>query len=206
MPQNHITAKVHSANIAWGIYGLTAKCGWEDVELFLPNGERLGEVCLNGRDYLASAVEDLEKDPAEAVFLEKLKRFLADTRCYYWYFYDGPDEENPYEVSYQAPRNTAGRKPRFMEIWHPDAGIGLSTIVTGIQEWAREHFSWEDCEVKVEGLMSLTEAKESLEEHRDLLFGNVKTKVAFDEKLIEELSQLWNLSEKEVLAKLNSAL
>ncbi len=206
MRKDKIIVRPESANLWWGIYGFCGKIGWEDLNLFYENEERIGGVCLNGKGYLRANLDDLKEDPEMRGFVEEVEKYLADNKCYYWYFYDDKDDEDFYEVSYLAPLNDKGVKPRFMDIWHPDEVIGISTIETGVKAWAKEHLKVEDCEVIIENNESLEDSLKSFEENEKLFGGDSKMEIKFSDDLIEELSQCWKKSKDEVLKKLENII
>ena len=206
MNKNKIIVRPESANLWWGIYGFCGKTGWEDLNLFYDNNERIGGVCLNGKAYLRAELDELKNNPEEKEFVEAIENYLVDNECHYWYYYDNKDDEDFYEVPYVAPRNSKGVKPRFMDIWHPDEGIGLSTIDSAVKTWAKQHLQIEDCEIKIENEEPLEESLKSFKENEELFGGNSRVKVKFTDGLIDELSQYWKKPKDEVLKKLESSI
>lgn len=206
MKKNRIIVRPESANLWWGIYGFCEKIGWEDLNLFYENEERIGGICLNCKGYLRDGLDDLKNDPEEKEFVEAIEKYLADNKCHYWYYYDDKDDEDFYEVPYLAPRNKKGVKPRFMDIWHPDEGIGLLTIESAIRIWAKEHLEIEECEIEIQNEESFEESLKSFRENEELFGGESKVEIKFDEGLIDELSQYWEMSRDEVLNKLENSI
>ena len=201
-----IIVRTESLTLWWGIYGLCEKAGWEDLELFYENKERIGAVCLQSKGYLRAGLTDLRNDPDEQSFVEAVEKYLVDDKCHYWYYYSDGDDEDFFEVPYLAPKNDKGVKPRFMDIWHPDTGIGISTIETGIKTWAKGHLGIETCEVHIENGESLEESLKSFKENENLLARGSIIKVEFSEEVIEELSRYWKKPNEEVLKKLQDAI
>jgi len=158
MKKNKIIVRPTSSNLWWGIYGFCEKTGWEDLNLFYENHERIGSLCLNSKSYLRAGLDDLKNDSEEKEFVDAIAAYLADNKCHYWYYYDDKDDEDFYEVNYIAPKNAKGVKPRTMDIWHPDEVIGISTIESAIKTWAKEHLKIDDCEIKIENEESFEES------------------------------------------------
>lgn len=206
MEKVKIIVRPESANLWWGIYGFCEKTGWEDLNLFYDNEERIGGVCLNSKGYLRVGLEELKNEPDEKEFVEAVENYLADKKCHYWYYYDDKAAEDFYEVPYSAPKNDKDVKPCFMDIWHPDEGIGISTIESGIKAWAKEHLEIEDCEVKIENDESLEDSLKSFEDNKNLFGGESKIEIKFSDDLVEELSQHWKKTKDEVLRKLENSI
>lgn len=206
MNKNKIIVRPESSNLWWGIYGFCEKTGWEDLNLFYENNKRIGGVCLNGKAYLRAGLDNLKNDPEEEEFAKAIGNYLADNKCHYWYYYDTKDDDDFYEVPYLAPKNDKGIKPRFMDIWHPDEVIGLSTIESAIKTWANVHLAIEDCEIEIQGEESFEESLKSFKENEELFGGNSKVEVTFTDELIDELSQHWEKPKEEVLKKLKSSI
>ena len=91
-------------------------------------------------------------------FVKAIEEYLADNKCHYWYYYGNRNDDDFYEVTYSAPKDEKGVKPRFMDIWHPDEGIVLSTIESAIKNWAKDHLAIEDCEIEIQSKVSFEEA------------------------------------------------
>jgi len=206
MKKNKIIVRPESANLWWGIYGFCEKNGWEDLNLFNENDKRIGGVCLNGKGYLRAGLDDLKNDPEEKEFVVAIEKYLADNKCHYWYYYDDKDDEDFYEVPYLAPKNKKGVKPRFMDIWHPDEGIGISTINSAIEVWAKEHLGIEGCDIEIQNEESFEDSLKSFKEEEELFRGDSKVEVKFADELIEELSQHWKKPKGEVLKKLENSI
>ena len=192
MNKQKIIVKPESANLWWGIYGFCEKVGWEDLNLFYENEERIGGVCLNTKAYLRNAIPDLKKDPEEVFFLNAIENYLLDDKCHYWYYYDiDREDEAFYEVPYKAPKNEKGIKPRFMDIWHPDEGISLSTIESAVNDFIQKHLDIDEYEIEIQNIVSLEESFESFKENEDLFGGETPVGITFTDELIEELSNEW---------------
>ncbi|MGB3467474.1 MAG: hypothetical protein WBA74_19470 [Cyclobacteriaceae bacterium] len=206
MIKSKIIVRPTSANLWWGIYSFREKTGWEDLNLFYENEERIGGLCLNCKGYLRAGLDNLKNDPEEKDLAEAIEKYLSDNKCYYWYYYDKKDDEDFYQVPYLAPKNNKGVKPRFMDIWHPDEAIGLLTIESAIKTWAKEHLEIEECEIEIQNEDSLEESLSSFMEDEALFGDNSKVEIKLADKLIDELSQYWGLSAEEVLKKLENSV
>lgn len=206
MYKKTITVKTSSSNLWWGIYGLCGKTGWEDLDLFYENGERIGGVCLNAKSYLRAAIADLREEESEKTFVEAIEQYLADDKCHYWFYYDKKEDSDFYEVPYNAPKNDKGVKPRFADIWHTDEGIGIETIKTGISDFAKRYLDLNDCYVEIEDDETLEDYIKSFNDYEQKYNGSNPVKIAFSEEVVEELSILWGKSKIEVLEKLNKAI
>ncbi|RTQ47816.1 hypothetical protein EJV47_18015 [Hymenobacter gummosus] len=188
------------------MYGLTDKTGWEDLELFHENGQRIGGVCLNAKRYLRAHLPDLQADPTEREFAQAIQRYLADTVCHYWFYYDEPGSEDFYEVPYDAPRNASGIKPRFADIWHPDERVGLSTVQEAVREFARAFLGIENCEVEVTDAEPLETAIATFKEHERLFGGANPVEIHFADNVVAELAEAWGTTQEQALAKLKASL
>lgn len=189
-----------SANFRWGVYGFCEKAIWEDLEIFYKNDVRIGGVCLNCKTYLKDGLENLKEKPEEKEFAIAIEKYLSDNKCHYWYYYNNEFDEDFYEVPYNAPKNEKGEKPRFTDIWHPDKKIGISTVITGIQDFARVHLNIFDCEVEIFDTESYETSLKSFEENEKTFGEESKLEITFSDELIAELSTIWKKSEEEVLS------
>ncbi|GEN71521.1 MULTISPECIES: hypothetical protein [Chryseobacterium] len=201
MDAKKIIVKTESSNLWWGIYGLCDKAGWEDLELFYESGERIGAVCLNTKGYL----RNLSNKESEKEFFDAVQKYLSDNACHYWFYYDEPEDEDFQEVSYDAPKNEKGVKPRFIDIWHPDEEIDLRTIETAVGSFAKNILEIENCTVEVVDDEPFEEAIKSFKIHQER-FGGDDVKIRFSDELILELSERWKMEKEKILEKLNSSI
>lgn len=210
MAQQKIIVKTESSDLWWGIHGLTEKAGWEDLELFYASGERIGFVCLNTKKYLRYSLDSFkiqnDIDADEIEFYNTLQNYLEGNECHYWFYYDQKDDEYFFEVPYEAPRNKEGIKPSWMDIWHPDEGIGIQTIERAVAEFAGKFLEIEDCLVEVVHDVSLEESIASFKKSEELFGGRAPQEIAFSEQLVTELSGLWKMNNDEVLKKLKESI
>mgnify|MGYP000698393877 CR=1 FL=1 len=200
-----IIVEVSSCNLWWGIYGITPKAVWEDLSFFYEDGQRIGGVCLNTKRYLRANLDDLRKRPREKHFVLAIDKYLADNQCHYWFYYDKKGDDDFYEVPFDAPVNQEGVKPRFLDIWHPDENIGISTIKSAAKEFAKRFLKVGHYEVQIKDILPYEEALSTFKED-EALFGDQPINVEFSPALINELSELWNESKEEVLIKLKSSV
>ena len=156
--------------------------------------------------YNDSETDNLQESEMEKAYKEVVEKYLADDKCHYRFYYDNKDDSDFYEVPYNAPKNNKGVKPSSVEIWHPDEGIGIKTIETGILDFAKRYLGLEDCSIKIEESESLEESIEALKDYKLTFNGENPVKIEFSEDVIEELSILWKTSKIEVLAKLKKAV
>lgn len=201
-----IIVSASSANFWWGVYGLTEKAGWEDLSLFYDTGERIGGVCLQSKGYMRDCLPELKNDPSEIVFVKAIEIYLVDNKCHYWYYYDDKGSKDFYEVPYEAPQNSAGVKPRFIDIWHPDEDIDLKTIENAVAEFAKTFLKKESCIVEFEDIESIADSVKSFLEHQHF-FGKKNTiDIVFSDKVVLELSQHWELPKEQVIEKLKQSI
>lgn len=203
MKDRKIIVKTESSNLWWGIYGFCDKTGWEDLNLFNDNDELIVRVCLIAKTYLQTEFENLKNSTEEKEYVEAISNYLKDDKCHYWYYYD-THHEGVAEVACNAPINAKGIKPRFIDIMHPDRGIGLSTIETGVKAFAKKHLGIENCKVEVLCGETFEASLKSFKENEKLLGGKLNVIEKFTDELIDDLSQYWQISREGVLKKLRT--
>lgn len=200
-----IIVRPESENLWWGVYGFCEKTGWEDLNLFDENEELIGRVCLNSKSYLRAEVDNLKNIHEEKEFVEAIEKYLADNKCHYWYYYNENDEGS-HEISYLAPENNKGLKPIFMDIWHLDERIGISTINSAIKTWAKKHLGIKDCDVKIHNEDSVEHSLKTFIENEELFGSDSKIEMKFTDELIEDLSLYWKKPKDDVLQKLKNSI
>ncbi|RAK62079.1 hypothetical protein [Hymenobacter edaphi] len=205
MNSTRILVRTTTANFWWGAYGLTNQADWEDLELCYEGGERIGRVCLNGKEYLRDALPELQADPAEKAYAAALQTYLADTGCHYWFYYDEPGSPYFYEAPYEAPRNANGVKPRFTDIWHPDERVGLATVQDAVREFARAFLGLAACEVIITEPEPLEKAVATFKGHQLLFNGDKPVKIHFADNVISELAEVWGITPEATLQKLQAS-
>jgi hypothetical protein len=206
MDRLRLIVKSESANVWWGIYGFCEKTGWEDLNIFNDKDEKIGAFCLNAKRYLRQGVEDLRDDPNEHNFVHAIDKYLEDNRIHYWYYYNDSFDENFFEVAYEAPRNQKGEKPRYLDIWHPDESIDISTIQSATNDFASTFLKLDNVDIQIEEGEGLEESLKSYKEHLKHFGPNGQIEVAFKDDLVNQLSVLWDKSTEETLDKLRRAV
>lgn len=206
LKRSKIIVKSASYNIWWGIYGFCEKTGWEDLSLFSESGERIALVCVNGKKYLQNALAEIKKDPEEIGLAGDLRTFLAHQESHYRFYYDEPEDDDFFEVRYDAPRNAQGIKPRFVDIWLQDDAIGLESVKSGVADFAAKFLGINDPEVVFENDETFEDTLKSFKENEELFGGSTPLKIEFSEALITQLVEEWGLTQDEVEQKLKKAL
>ncbi|MFC3158273.1 hypothetical protein SAMN05443633_110153 [Chryseobacterium arachidis] len=205
MAENKIIVRTESENLWWGIYGLNEKTGWEDLTLFDESHEKIGRLCLCTKSYLRAVLEDLVDDENEIEFRDIVQRHLSGEVCNYWFCYDEREDEDFFEVDFEAPKNEKGVKPSYIEIFHPDEGIGIDTIQSAVNTFAKDFLHIDHSTVEVVCDVPLEEAVKSFKVHQER-FGDGDINVLFSDKVITELSVLWKMEKEQVLDKLKVSI
>lgn len=204
MKNKKIIVRTESTNLWWGIYGFCDKTGWEDLNLFDQDDKFIGGVCLNAKAYLQTELENLRHITDEKEYVEAIGNYLEDDKCHFWYYYDNGNKE-VHEVPYKAPLNANGERPKFVDILHPDKGIGLSTIKTGVKAFAKAHLGIENSEVEIECGETFEESLKSFKKNKKLLGRDLNISKKFADELIDDLGQYWKISREQVLKKLKNS-
>lgn len=195
-----IYIETNSYDIWWGIYGLSYKTGWEDVNIFDQDNNKIGYFCLNTKAYLRHSLNCINiKDEEDRVFKKLTEEYLTDDKCHFWYCYDQKSDEDFYEVPYEAPKNQFGIKPSYIELWHPDEAIDLSTLFDAVKIFITKFLKIDEekYDLEIKDQIPIDEAISSFKEHMEI-FGNSDIPIAFSDELIEDLSQKLNLTKEEV--------
>jgi hypothetical protein len=159
-----LIVKTESANLWWGIHGFCEKAGWEDLSIF-HDDKKIGAFCLNTKQYLRSGVEDLRDDPGNKKFVEAADNYLADQQIHYWFYYYDEHDDNFYEVPYDAPRNDKNEKPRYLDLWHPDESIDISTIQSAVKHFAQKFLKIDEADIEIEPGEDFNQSLQSYREH-----------------------------------------
>lgn len=166
---NEIIVKTESYNLWWGIYGLCEKTGWEDIVLFDDKGFRIGGLCLHTKNYLREALKDFDTIYDNNKLKKDIKNHLAGNTLSYRYFYfDSVEDEDFFEVPYDAPRNDNGIKPNYIEIWHTDEGIDLNTIEDTVKKFAEKFLNTHECKITIECNVTLEKAIETFKNEQEI--------------------------------------
>jgi hypothetical protein len=202
----NLIVKPTSSNLWWGVYGLTEKVGWEDLNIFHDNGEKIGRVCLNSRQCLRSELSALKNNQEDKDHATAIQQHLKGNQIDFWYYYDTKGSEGFHEVPYKAPKNEAGIKPRYLEIWHPHESIGIATIESAVKEFAKAFLEINDCQVQIECIEELEDAIKSFEGNEELFNSDNSINIEFSTELIIELSTLWKKPKEDVLRRLKESI
>lgn len=194
-----ILVETESWNLWWGIYGLSEKSAWEDIRLYLENGEPIAAVCLLTKDMLKNSIEDLLQYPEDKEYVEAIERYLAKNEYHYWYYYSKKDSEDFTEVSFDAPKNEFGVKPSSIEIWLPCNGLDIESISLGVKSFAKDFLKLKECNVRITTTETIEDSLKSyIEREKDIKLENI----VLGENVIENFSKIWGMSKKDTLERL----
>lgn len=76
-------------------------------------------------------------------------------------------------------------RPTSANLWHPDEGIGLSTIESAVKSWTKEHLHIEDCDIEIQDAEPFEESLKSFKDNEELFEGDSTIKVKFSDELID---------------------
>lgn len=199
--KQEIYVDVRHMNFWWGIYAFTLATSWEDLIFYEKQADEfvhIGAVCVCSRRYLEDGLEDLESDPHERDFVEKIKQFLQKDTITYQYWYDEPGDKDFHEVSLDAGRNEKGVKPSYIEMWYPGNGIDMLAVETCTIAFCAKFLN------KQVDIVLLKEAppfEQAASEYKEFMatFNDDPVKIRFTDELIEALEEQWKMSREEVL-------
>ena len=155
---------------------------------------------------MRAALDDFTMVSDSKKFVKDVKNHLdGNNLTYRYYYHDSIDDEDFYEVPYDAPKNEKGFKPSYLEIWHTDEAIDLYTIENAVQNFALKFYNIKGCKVVVNSDITLEQAVETFKNEQENWGNSAEVKIEFTENLINELSNLWKISKNEVLLKLENA-
>jgi hypothetical protein len=201
-----LVVKTESKNVWWGIYGFCEKTGWEDLNIFNDRGEKIAAFCLNGKRYLRNGVADLRNNPGEENFVQAIDNYIADDKIHYWFYYNDEYCEEFYEVGYDAPRNDLNEKPRYMDLWHPDETIDISTIRSAVKNFAKVFLNAEVTDIEIEPGDTFADALHAYKEYMKDFGPDAEIHIAFSDDLVEKLSAIWGTSTEATEEKLRKAI
>ncbi len=210
MKNNKIIVQTEDSSFWWSICGFYEKSTYEDLKLFYGNNEKIGNVRIYGKCGLRAKIEHLKNCPEPKEYAAAIEKFIAEDKCRFWYRYLQKDDEAFLDTIYMAPKNDIGLKPWLAEIWHPDQRIGLSTIISSVKAWAKEHLQVEDCEIEFQPNMPLNELLELFKQEkrseilRSISLNYIKAEPKFTDELITGLSKCLNEPKEDILKKLKS--
>jgi len=200
--QKSVYVKTDSYNLWWGIYGLCALTGWEDIYIYdNPDEEnKLGSTCICTKNYFGHVIEELADDPNEREFMDHIRNYLHDDKIHYYYFYDKTTDEDFYQLPYEnLPLNENGIKPRSFEMWHPNNGIDKDVIEECVKVFCSTFLNMEVSQVQLLEPVSVDEAIESYKEHLNTFNGTI----VFSDELISDMMRKLSKSKDEVMRLLN---
>ncbi|MFT4663535.1 MAG: hypothetical protein ACI8YQ_000641 [Polaribacter sp.] len=203
MKLKKLIVKTSSERFWWGVYGLMFKNGYEDIDVYDETGALIDRIHLRAKGYLRAGLRFLKDDAKQLDYAIAIEKYLEDDQYYFWYYYDEVGDNDLFEVDYNAPRNKDGVRPKSIEIWNPEEGIGASTIKDCVKEFARRFLMINDCEIELDSIRTIDESIESFRVNQELNSKEASIKINLSPALIYELSKLWNKSENEVKARLN---
>ncbi len=212
MKNNKIIVQADSFSFWWRICDLYEKSTYEDLRLFYGNNEKIGKVRVYGKGYFWGKNKHSKDCPEQKEYAAAIKKFIADDKCHFWYYYPQKADETFLDTIYMAPKNDKDMKPWRAEIWHPDQGIGLSTIISSVKAWAKEHLQIEDCEIEFQHDMPLEKSLELFKQEKEseilpmILLDYVIAEPKFTDELITGLSKYWNEPKEDILKKLEEAI
>ena len=184
----------------WGIYGFTRATSWEDLIFYEKKADdfvRIGAVCVCSRSYLASGLADLEDDPREEDFVKEIKQFLQNGVIAYQYWYDEPDAEDFYEVSFEAERNEKGVKPKYIEMWYPGDGIDMHAVEVCTIAFCAKFLNMQVSTVHLKDAPPFEQTAAEYRKHM-AIFSDGPVPIAFTDELVEALGKQWKMSKEDV--------
>ncbi|MBB3151688.1 hypothetical protein FHS16_001734 [Paenibacillus endophyticus] len=203
--QKNIYVEISSFNYWWGIYGFSDLEGWEDIVFYEKTDQdyiRLGSTCVCTKNYLRDGLEDLENDADELDFVIKIKEHLIGNEIHYHYYYDSPNDEDFFELSYEnLPKNEYNIKPRSFEIWHPDEVINQKTITECVKVICSRFLNIEAANIEYYEAITFEEASASYLEEQSR-WVSAKDFV-FTDELIDNLMNKMSKTKDEILMILN---
>lgn len=202
--QNVIYVSIDSLNYWWGIYELTEKTDWEDINIYVKQNnkfKKVGRICICSKLYFQQALEALKKDIDQKDFVEKICCFLKNNSIMYHYYYDNINDYDFYEVPFEAKRNETNVKPRSIEIWHPSKNIDKSVLDDCIKTFLKKfmHINVDTVEYKDE-----TSYESAIKEYITHLESMEQCDgISFSEDLIKDLEKEWKVPKEKILEILN---
>jgi len=195
---NEIYLMTSSLRFWWEMNDLVPRTESEDVWLFTKDGDQLveiGEACICSKAYLTSDTSLLMQD--EPDYAERIMQFYQNDKITFYFAYDEPADKDFYEVPFNAPSNTQGIKPSYVEIWHPADSLNVDVLLDCAGEFCKSLLKIESPEFYILNRMNAEEAKDTF----DKFAGEEPNELYFSETVIDELSAKWNMKKQE-LAKI----
>ena len=148
-----VYVSVRHHNFWWGVYGFCEETDWEDALIYSEpdfTGTPVARFCLCARTHLED-VNRLElKYPENEFLIKTIKQFLLGNKAQYHYWYDDPEDDDFWEVPYEAPRNRYNSKPSYIEYWHPSEGLNLQILEESVILFCKKFLHKENIVVDIE--------------------------------------------------------
>lgn len=203
MISNQIYVSIESMNYWWGIYGLTDKAVWEDINIYNKiNHEyiKVARTCICTRAYLENCLEELKEDIDEKEYVNEIKTFLNGNEILYHYAYDEPENKDFYEVPFEAERNERGIKPCYIEIWNTNRLIDEAVVKDCVILFCEKFLNLSVDEVIFKDVVSIDEATEDFIKYCKLFEEGFK--MTFSDELLIQLEEEWKEPREKVLEKI----
>lgn len=200
MKKKNIYIDIRHLDYWWGIYNFKNLTNWEDVIIYEKWGKgfrKLAWTCISSKTYFRNGLEDLKEDDGESEFVKKIEEFLKNNNTIYHYFYDKYNDENFYEVPFEAERNVFNIKPRSIETWYPYEGIDKSVIDNVVSDFCKKFLNIEARSIIYKNELSIDKAQE--EYIKAIVEWQQCKGIMITEDLIEEMEKELNLSRDRVL-------
>ncbi len=139
-----VFVEVESWQFWWSLYGWQS-CYWEDIYIHYKDKQgnqdhHSTEIITKG--FLRALLEDeSQKEYAEGEcewFGKSMEEMLVAENILFAYSYDSPDDQDFYEVEFDAPRNKHGIKPRYIAIFHPAEELSVQAVGEAVSRYCRD--------------------------------------------------------------------
>lgn len=204
---DNLLVSADSYNFIWAYYGFCDFPIWEDFTIYVKRGgkySKLTRLCICSKIYHRESLEELKDMPSEKDYVFKIEQFLQSKEINYYYFYDALDDDEIYEVCFDAPLSHEGLKPRSIELWSPYERVDLNSVVESVTDFYKKHFGERECTVKLKINECRHKAyKEYCQYVNDFSQG---VDVVFSNELVEKMKLAMNKSEEEIVRLLEVSL
>lgn len=202
-----IYVEVRHFDFWWGVYGLAEKTGWEDVIMYVKKGKGFSKIeymCLCTKSYLRNGLKSLENDSDEKEFAERIRKFIDNDEIMYHYYYDSVQDEDFYEVPFEAERNQHNIKPRSIEMWYPSQRIDYNVLEQSVKAFLKKFLDMDVLKIEYKDIVSEKDALESYIETIEQ-WANCKG-ITFSDELVQQLEDEWGKPQDKVLEILKSSI
>lgn len=210
MNEKNIVVSSSSNNFLWGYYGFCEFPSWEDFRIYHSDNDKLteiGKICVCTRNYIKyslEVVDEAEDDDDDGEYVSELRSFLESDEIRYRFYYDDINDEDFYEIPYDAPRNEIGVKPRSIELWLPYDNMDIQNCENAIKDLCLKIYKTNPTTIKFD----LFEDKESA--YGDFikyeeLFGN-GVQISFSEEVINDIKVKTDYSDEVVTRLLENSI